>query len=181
MELKRIFNKNDLHYKNAYSLYLEAFPLEQTRNSTSQEFVLKDPNYHFNIILVDNSFAGFLMCWHYDEYIYIEHFAIAKHLRGSGLGTQALSLLKNYDKLLILEIDPPIDDYSISRQKFYERSGFILNMQFEHNPPAYRLEYKQQQLVIMASGPLTDILYQTYYQHVCSNILRPLLSTQQKL
>ncbi|WP_010169086.1 GNAT family N-acetyltransferase [Candidatus Epulonipiscium viviparus] len=177
IKLQRIV-KQDNNYDQGYSLYLENFPPEQSRAPATQKFVLNDEKYHYDIILVDDVFSGIIMYWEYDEYIYIEHFAICKDKRGAGLGTQTLALIQNKGKLVILEIDPPIDAYAKSRQKFYERSGFVLT-KFEHNPPAYRFGLPNQNLVIMASGPLTDTLYQTYYQQVCINIVNPLISTQE--
>lgn len=174
MKLKRIIEKNE-NFKIGYSLYLENFPMDQTRNEETQLFILKDETYHFDMILSENEFSGIITYWEYDEYIYIEHFAICSDKRGNGLGSQVLSLLKQKNKLLILEIEPPICNYTKSRQAFYERSGFVLH-QYKHTPPAYRKGYANQDLVIMSTGELNDKLYQTYFKRVCENILNPLKS-----
>ena len=45
-------------------------------------------------------------------------------MRGRGYGAQALSLLGERKKTVILEIDPPNDEVSARRKAFYERAGY---------------------------------------------------------
>lgn len=45
-------------------------------------------------------------------------------MRGRGYGAQALSLLGERKKTVILEIDPPNDEVSVRRKAFYERAGY---------------------------------------------------------
>lgn len=69
-------------------------------------------------------------------------------MRGRGYGAQALSLLGERKKTVILEIDPPNDDVSVRRKAFYERAGYRANP-FEHIHPPYHSEYKGHRLVVM--------------------------------
>ena len=49
-------------------------------------------------------------------------------MRGRGCGAQALSLLGERKKTVILEIDPPNDEVSVRRKAFYERAGYRANI-----------------------------------------------------
>lgn len=69
-------------------------------------------------------------------------------MRGRGCGAQALSLLGERKKTVILEIDPPNDEVSVRRKAFYERAGYRANP-FEHIHPPYHSEYKGHRLVVM--------------------------------
>ena len=69
-------------------------------------------------------------------------------MRGRGCGAQALSLLGERKKTVILEIDPPNDEVSVRRKAFYERAGYRANP-FEHIHPPYRSESKGHRLVVM--------------------------------
>ena len=80
---------------------------------------------------------GLLTTWHFKDFIYIEHFAIAPTLRSQGHGTQALqAFIKEHGKPIILEAEPPTDGQSIRRIRFYERCGLTL---YDHPyiQPAY--------------------------------------------
>lgn len=69
-------------------------------------------------------------------------------MRGRGYGAQALSLLGERKKTVILEIAPPNDEVSVRRKAFYERAGYRANL-FEHIHPPYHSEYKGHRLVVM--------------------------------
>lgn len=47
------------------------------------------------------------------------------------------------------QIDPPVDDISIKRLRFYSNLGFVVH-DFNHIHPPYRTEYKGHKLKIMS-------------------------------
>ncbi len=70
-------------------------------------------------------------------------------MRNQRYGQRALELLREKEKTIILEIDPPIDKISIRRKSFYERVGYKENP-FKHIHPPYHKENKAHTLVIMS-------------------------------
>ena len=71
--------------------------------------------------------------------------------------------------LVILEIDPPVDEISIRRKGFYERAGYAENPFFHVHPP-YHKGMEGHELVVMSSpsaispdmfGKFTDYLKNT--------------------
>ncbi len=126
MQLQRLDKSNKHFYNDAISLYTNSFPLCERRDIPSHEIALTYSDYHFDFIIKDNSFIGFMLYWQTDEFIFLEHFAILPSLRNKGYGKNALNLLKEKNKTIILEIEPPIDDLTVRRLNFYKRNGFNL-------------------------------------------------------
>ena len=148
MVLKRITDISDSMWTKALDLYDKSFPYHERRESLSQEKILKDSEYHFSLIYDEETFVGIVLYWEQEQFIYIEHFCILPEMRNKQYGQKVLSLLEKMDKILILEIDPPIDEISIRRKGFYERCGFIENP-YKHIHPPYHKENEGHQLVVM--------------------------------
>lgn len=155
-------------YAAFHSVYTTSFPIFEQRTDTQQEEAFADSRYHLIAYTDDSSeFVGFIGCWEFDTYCYIEHFAIAAARRGRGEGSRILRCFiasaKQEGKTVILEIDPPVDDISISRQHFYERQGMVVN-EFDHNHPPYREGFNPHPLRIMSANE--KISHKLYCQFV---------------
>lgn len=114
-------------YSRALELYKISFPPNEQRMRRSQDSILTDAGYHFALIYDDADFVGIVLSWETEEFIYIEHFCMLPEMRGRGYGERALSEIAEKGKKVILEIDPPEDDISRRRKRFYERYGFVEN------------------------------------------------------
>ena len=147
MELKRITDIAHPDYPRALELYSASFPEHERREENSQAKILKNPEYHFDVIYEGGAFAGEILYWDTGAALYVEHFCILPGLRGHGLGHQTLELLRL--KPVILEIDPPEYDISIRRKDFYERCGFTANP-YSHIHPPYHRSHDGHRLVIMS-------------------------------
>ena len=94
---------------------------------------------------------GLLTTWHFEEFIYIEHFAIDPDLRSRGYGAQAIkTFIKENGKPIILEAEPPTDDITCRRIRFYERLGLTL-YDFPYIQPAYTPESNPVELRLMGT------------------------------
>ena len=108
--------------------------------------------------------------WEKRKYIYIEHFCILPEMRNKQYGQRVLLLLKERQKTLILEIDPPIDTLSIRRKGFYERCGFIENP-YNHIHPPYHKGNKGHELVIMSTPmQISQSEYDTFNDYLQNKI-----------
>lgn len=58
MRFERITDASHAMYSEAMTLYCESFPVHELRESASQERILHDMAYHFN--LAYDGFAGYL-------------------------------------------------------------------------------------------------------------------------
>ena len=94
---------------------------------------------------------GLLTTWHFEEFIYIEHFAIDPTLRSQGYGSEALkAFIHEHGKPIVLEAEPPTDALSIRRIRFYERIGLTL-YDFPYMQPAYTEDSHPVELRLMGT------------------------------
>ena len=94
---------------------------------------------------------GLLTTWHFEDFIYIEHFAIDPTLRSQGYGSEALkAFIHEHGKPIVLEAEPPTDALSIRRIRFYERIGLTL-YDFPYMQPAYTEDSHPVELRLMGT------------------------------
>ena len=166
MDLVRINTVAHADFKEAMDLYSVSFPVYEQRRLEEQEQVMPEAGYHFNLLYEDEKFIGLLLFWQHDEFIYVEHFCTLPKLRGQGYGQRILSELAKLGKTIILEIDPPNDELSLRRQRFYERAGYVAN-EFGHVHPPYRAEYAGHALFVMSyPQPLSLAAYHSFNEYL---------------
>ena len=145
-------------YEQAMQLYARSFPLHEQRQEKSQRQILSDPLFHADALVQDGQFSGLIFWWELDGMRYVEHFAIDTALRGQGVGSRSLrSFLQG--EPVVLEIDPPMDEASRRRERFYHALGMQSNP-FAHYHPPYRPQTPAHELVVLSSPrPLTEPEY----------------------
>lgn len=153
MNIERITSTTHPLYQKAMELYNISFPIQEQRETRSQNQILTKDTYHFDIICDKGEFIGEILYWEITEFFYIEHFCILPTMRNKHYGQKILNAYQATP--LILEIDPPVDEFSIRRKGFYERCGFVENP-FRHIHPAYHAENHGHELVIMSSPRILE-------------------------
>ena len=148
MRLKRIFPENQL-FDEAFRLYQSAFPREERRDESEHLRVMKKDDYHFDLIMDGDSFVGVMLYWETADFVYLEHFTTRPELRGKGKGAEALKLLKEKGKTVILEIEDPVDEITRRRYGFYLRNGFIMTSHY-HIQAKYHLGDEDLMLKILS-------------------------------
>lgn len=132
-----------------WALYEASFPLHERRRREDQTQAMREPNFRCLSAWDGSVFAGLALCWAWPCGIYVEHLAVAPELRGRRYGARILAALKEEGRPLILEIDPPVDEISERRERFYLREGFLPNG-FKHVHPSYRRACAPHPLKIMS-------------------------------
>ena len=169
-----LYTINDTDYEDWSKwadTYLDSFPIEEQRPLESIiRLIGKQKRYRANAILHDGQCIGLLTSWHFDTFVYIEHFAIAAGLRSSGYGGMALRYFMESQSLpVVLEAEPPADSISIRRVRFYERNGFTLYSYDYHQPP-YAPDRQGIPLRLMGTVPedaaRPDRIARTLYREV---------------
>lgn len=135
----------------AWELYEASFPEYERRIKQRHEEMLLHNNFMPYQIYEQGKFLGILYYWDWGNFIYLEHLATVPAQRGGGFGAKVLSELfeRTKGKTIILEIDPPVTEIALRRQKFYERQGLLTN-DHDYTHPSYRANYHPHKLVIMS-------------------------------
>lgn len=164
---------DQMNFEVFWKIYDESFPADEKRSRSQQLEIMKDPNYSLYPILMDDREVGFIAYWHYNEFLFIEHYALSVDARSQGIGSTFLEeFLKTTEKPVILEVEPPTEDIQFRRISFYERLGFTLSP-YTHIQKAYVKGRSGVKLQLMAypeamGQPLFEIvekrLFSTLYK-----------------
>ena len=135
MKLKKI--KTGFYYLSNVKILIdklnqEAFP-DKERLDTEIMFLLAKENIiDILAIYLDEEFSGFFVIYPFRNLAYISFFAICPGKRSTGLGSQALRLLREYyaNSQIIVDFEAPNENVSnnfqrIRRQKFYYKYNFF--------------------------------------------------------
>ena len=129
-------------WADVWQVYESAFPrCERRSRAQHEQAVRSEGSFHCKQLVQDQKVVGLLFYWELPKCCFIEHLAVAESWRGRGVGTAALKWLQEQGKLLILEIEPPLDAVTCRRMEFYRSAGFEL------------LPYEHEQLPFHADSP----------------------------
>ncbi|RYM33439.1 GNAT family N-acetyltransferase [Brumimicrobium glaciale] len=138
-------------FQEAWELYLSAFPIDERRELAVQEKIFTHEDYHFEIVVIENEFIGFITWWQFEGLRYIEHFATLPIHRGKGYGKSILEkFISENEEQAILEVELPNSEIDKRRIGFYERLNFKLN------------PHKYQQLPYRFNGAKVDLMIMSY-------------------
>ncbi len=163
----KITNTEDKWYKSFRQIYTISFPIFEQRNEEQQMAAFS--NQHYNLLAsIDNeNLLSFISYWEFDNYIYIEHLAVNPEFRGKSIGSNTLTQFgSNTEKIVLLEIDPPIDEVSINRLRFYKHLDYKPNS-YKHSHPAYNPNFEPHKLQILS---LHKELDEEVYKQFCSDL-----------
>lgn len=128
-------------FASAWEIYSYSFPACERRSLEAQRKALEEqPECSMEVFTHDDNAdkaTGLMICWSFDDSIYLENFAVSKNERNNGAGGRMLDsfIERNAHRRIILDIDMPVDDISCRRLGFYRRHGFVANTQRRHIQP----------------------------------------------
>ncbi len=166
MNIERITSTAHPLYQKAMALYSISFPAHEQREARSQEQILAQDAYHFDVVCDQGEFIGEILYWKVGNFLYIEHFCVLPAMRNKHYGQKILNAY--HAAPLILEIDPPADEVSIRRKGFYERCGFVENP-YRHIHPPYHAENHGHELVVMSSPRMLKADEYNQFNHYLQN------------
>lgn len=153
IKLHQITNQASTYWRSLVSVYLDAFPIDEQRPIEDIARLIAHDQRFVAYALTDTAggFIGMLTTWYFEEFVYIEHFAIVPTLRSRGYGGEALqAFMRAQSKPVILEAEPPTDELTCRRIRFYERCGLTL-YDYPYTQPAYTSESKPVTLRLMGT------------------------------
>lgn len=144
-------------FDQIYSLMENSFPFDEYRSYDEQKALLENPVFSIYLLRDNNmSIKAFISDWEFDNFVFVEHFAVNPEYRNNGLGACVLKKrIKMSDKMICLEVEPPETNMSRRRIKFYKRNGFFLN-KYPYIQPAISRGRKPIPLMLMTSPALID-------------------------
>lgn len=138
----------------AAELYEAAFPEYERRPTEAWSQMIGTHSVFKALAICSNegAFCGFITLWTFEEFVYVEHFALLPSVRSAGLGGQVLERIKvlHAPLPLVLEVEPPNTDMAIRRIGFYQRHGLQL-IPLPYSQPGYRIGAPWVALPVMAT------------------------------
>lgn len=140
-------------FDEIYRLLQSSFPDDEYRPYDAQKEVFSDPRYHVYILPGENdTIRAMITIWQFDDFAFIEHFAVSPKCRNQGLGAQILQeVLQVLSCPVCLEVELPQTELARRRIAFYTRNGFFLN-DYPYTQPPYSKEKHPIDLLVMTSG-----------------------------
>lgn len=175
MKFIRLKETSYPHWDKLWRLYLDSFPHYERRDfDKNLEKMATDEQFYFCAVESPDSTCVALVCyWKWQNLCFVEHLAVDPQMRGSGLGAQILSNLAMQlpGTVILLEIDPPMDEISIRREQFYIRNGYKVN-HYLHIHPSFEIPSHPHRLVIMSNPrELTQAEFDQFREYTFSRIL----------
>lgn len=118
----------ETNLKMIYVDMLTQFPKEELKSFEEFEKNLKLPQCKLHVYKPEGEIVGYSV-WFIDdemEFLWLDYIAILKDFHSRGYGSLYLrDFIKEYSdkKYCFFEVEKPIDEQSIRRQKFYEKLG----------------------------------------------------------
>lgn len=147
-------------FDQVYDIMDASFPKTEHRPYEKQKKLLDNPAYRLfgvNRGAADADAAGsridaFAAVWEFEEFTYLEHFAVRPGLRSQGIGSAVLGNLQEiYDRPICLEVELPETEQAVHRIGFYKRNHYYFN-DYTYEQPKLSEQYPAVPLRIMTSG-----------------------------
>ena len=129
---------NNDEFDRVFELMSRSFPEDEYRDYDKQKHLVGRDDYRIYVDVDGQAVRAFLAVYEFENFVFVEHFAVDPAFRNHGLGSAMLSrLIRSSGKPLCLEVELPSTQIAARRIGFYGRSGFILN-DFEYYQPKLR-------------------------------------------
>lgn len=145
-------------FDEVYQLFKEAFIPEELRPYEKMKDLLNRKSFSIFVIREEEKIVAAILIWQFEQFVYLENFAVDKSQRGHGLGSKILTEVKDLypEQFIVLEVENPDDEMKQRRIKFYQRNDFILNP-FHYMQPSFRREPTGVDLMLMSYPQEMDV------------------------
>lgn len=156
-----------------FQIMEQSFPTDERRPKEEQRTLLNEPRYAVYVHRENARVSAFLGVWQFEDFVFVEHFAVHKDDRNRGLGKQMLTALRKTLRLpLCLEVEPPENALAERRIGFYQRCGLTLNPYPYMQPPISKGKNAIPLMVMSSDGVMSEeqflkvksVLYREVYK-----------------
>ena len=111
-----------------HRLMQQAFPLQEHRCFSDAEALLSKSEYEVLVYGEQAEILGFVAHWNFDDFCFVEHFAVGEAARGNGIGSGIMKAYLAQSALpVVLEVETTGSEIAQRRIGFYQRLGFALS------------------------------------------------------
>jgi ribosomal protein S18 acetylase RimI-like enzyme len=103
-------------FDKIFDLMEVSFPSDEYRTYDEQKALLDNPFYQVYVLKdsYNNFVMAFVAVWEFEDFAFIEHFAVNPEYRNGGIGEKILNkLVDMLGKTICLEVEPPEDEITI--------------------------------------------------------------------
>lgn len=170
MDIVRIKSTEDKYFARVWEIYCCSFPEHEKRTLEQQQRIMDNSHFIMEAYLENGEVIGLNGYWDFGQYLYIEHFAMAREARSGGRGSLAMrEFLGRSTVPVVLEIDPVVDEISERRLEFYQRLGYVVN------------PHKHQQNPYRNGDEAFDLVVLTYPAEVSAEVYRDFKDNQDNI
>ncbi len=164
---------NIMEFDKVYPIFEESFPTDERRPYEAERALLAREDFKMLSYKDNEVIKGFITVYELCDIVFAEHFAIDQRYRNQGLGSIILKDLQEMtNKMICLEVEPPITDIAKRRIEFYRRGGFYLNDYFYIQPPLFEGQGEVELKLMTTQRTITeeefenirDIIYKEVYK-----------------
>jgi len=145
-------SKKSSHLAHFQRLYLGNFPDSERRD---WELVLNlmqhERRFHVVTASENEEVMGFVSYWTFQQFCYIEHLAVDTPQRCRGVGSGLVCHVAAIGLPLLLEVEPPVDEATCRRIRFYEQLGLVLHDDIAYVQPPYAPGKPSVPMLLMTS------------------------------
>ncbi len=125
MKKIRSDNSDKELFSKTWELYAKSFLEDEQRSLNKHIEAMKDNRFCPYIYTLNKSnLLAICFYWDFHDFKYLEHFSVNPNYRNKGIGSEIIRSFNDDKSPVVLEIEPPIDEISKQRLKFYERNNF---------------------------------------------------------
>ncbi|MDD2439936.1 MAG: GNAT family N-acetyltransferase [Methanosarcinaceae archaeon] len=139
IQRKKISTAEDANFPKLWRICKTAFPLPERRVLEQQLEIFEKRSYNLDAWIQKKQVIGFMGWWDFEQFRYVEHYAINPEYRARGYGSSFLQeWLSESRKKVILEIEPVRDEKTQRRLNFYKKLAFVENDYKHLQPPFHK-------------------------------------------
>ena len=158
-----------------FSILETSFPTDEYRPYAEQKALLDNEKYNIYVLPDGKSgdMCAFITVWQFDDFAFVEHFAVHPSYRNHGLGAKILAEVKEFLQCQIcLEAELPDTDFAKRRVAFYERNGFFKN-NYPYVQPSYSEGRNPIPLAVMTTdGTVTNARFEQMKKEIYKEVYK---------
>lgn len=159
-------------FDEVYALFSDAFIPSELRDYENMKQLFQKEEFLIYAKYSQNHLQGAIIVWEFDDFVFLENFAVDSKMRGQGIGSAILEDIQSHyhNHLLILEVEEPTDDLKKRRIAFYQRHQFLLN-DFHYIQPTLRKNYVGENLFLMSyPQAMNEDFFQNFKKQVFQRV-----------